>query len=336
MENQRGKNRKTGRDRVFLIGILVLEVVLILAILSFLSVPFLSKAYAVVNSTNVTVATLLQVGNVYPNVDSIRVNSGTAVTLIPNSTSNASVYVVISDYNGEADIQNLSLVLYNMNTSTYGAGDDYNRHYTNETVCSINASYGSIYQVNATCPVPLYYFAEPGTWNVSVVAYDNATLSNMNSTTFIVNTLLALGLPNTIDYGIVNATEVSAEQTVNVTNFGNTIMNLSVKGYALYAGDNLSMNCSLGAVKNISINYEKYNMTASLAGPMNLTEFQSNYTNLTSLTVVRKFDLSYRENDLAPFTDDTNSTYWRIYVPLGVAGSCRGNIVFGAVQSTGV
>lgn len=336
MENQRGKNRKTGRDRVFLIGILVVEVVLILAILSFLSVPFLSKAYAVVNSTNVTVATFLQVGNVFPIVEQVRVNSGTAITLIPNATSNASVYVVVRDYNGEADIQNISLVLYNMNTSTFGAGDDYNRHYSNYTVCSLNSSYGDIYQVNATCPVPLYYFAEPGTWNASVVVYDNATLTDTNSTTFIVNTLLALGLPNSIDYGIVNATEVSTEQTVNVTNFGNTIMNLSVKGYAIYSGDNLSMNCSLGSVKNISVGYQKYNITNSLSGPMNLTDFQSNYTNLTSLTVVRKFDLAYRQNDVAPFTDDTNSTYWRIYVPLGVAGSCRGNIVFGAVQSTGV
>jgi hypothetical protein len=336
MENQRGKNRKMGRDRVFLIGILVLEVLLILVILSFLSVPLIGKAYAVVNHTNVTVVTLLQVGNVFPTIEQVRVNFGTAITLVPNATANATVYIVVRDYNGEADIQNVSVVLFHNSNSAYGSGDDNNRHYTNATFCAINSSFGDIYQVNITCSVPLHYYAEPGTWNATIVAYDNATLTDLNSTTFTVNTLLALGLPNTIDYGIVNATEVSTEKEVNVTNFGNTIMNLSVRGYAIYSGDNLSMNCTLGSIKNISVHYEKYNITNSLPGPMNLTEFQSNYTNLTGSTVVRRLDLPYRQNDVAPFTDDTNSTYWRIYVPLGVAGSCRGNIVFGAVQSTGL
>jgi len=33
--------------------------------------------------------------------------------------------------------------------------------------------------------------------------------------------------------------------------------------------------------------------------------------------------------------DAINSTYWRIYVPLGVAGTCQGNIVFGATVAPG-
>ena len=31
--------------------------------------------------------------------------------------------------------------------------------------------------------------------------------------------------------------------------------------------------------------------------------------------------------------DERNNTYWRIYVPAGVAGDCSGNIVFGAVSA---
>ena len=112
-------------------------------------------------------------------------------------------------------------------------------------------------------------------------------------------------------------------------------MNLSLSGYAVNVGDNLSMNCTLGATKNISINLERYNLTASNLGPLSLSEFSANYTNLSSNVILRKFNLGYRQNDTSAFVDDTNSTYWRIYVPAGVAGNCTGNIVFGSVQGGG-
>ena len=34
------------------------------------------------------------------------------------------------------------------------------------------------------------------------------------------------------------------------------------------------------------------------------------------------------------YNEAQNRTYWRIYVPLGVAGTCQGNIVFGGRKST--
>ena len=108
---------------------------------------------------------------------------------------------------------------------------------------------------------------------------------------------------------------------------------MSLSGYAINEGDNLSMNCTLGSLKNISINYEKYNLTDSTAGSLTLSQFEADYINLTSSPVVKKFDLNYRQNDGE--NEAFNSTYWRIYVPVGVAGSCQGNIVFGATQATG-
>lgn len=98
-------------------------------------------------------------------------------------------------------------------------------------------------------------------------------------------------------------------------------------------GDGLSMNCTLGSVGNISINYERYNLTSSIAGDLSLGDFEANYSNLTSTSVVREFNLNYRQNDAV--NEAINSTYWRIYVPTGVAGSCSGNIIFGATQSAG-
>ena len=79
---------------------------------------------------------------------------------------------------------------------------------------------------------------------------------------------------------------------------------------------------------NISIEHEKYNLTASNVAQTTLTQVDSSYTNLTQPIVVEDVDFLYRRNDIT--NEAINFTYWRIYVPLGVAGTCEGNIVFGA------
>ena len=139
---------------------------------------------------------------------------------------------------------------------------------------------------------------------------------------------MAVGLPQSLDYGLVNATYVSEEGILNVTNYGNVKINLSLSGYAVNEGDGFAMNCSLGG--NISINYEKYNLTDSNPGSLSLSQFEASYVNLTSSPKVREFNLNYRQDDTQ--NEAINSTYWRIYVPVGVGGTCQGNIVFGAVQ----
>ena len=110
-------------------------------------------------------------------------------------------------------------------------------------------------------------------------------------------------------------------------------INLSLSGYARSVNDGNAMNCSLGATNNISIMYEKYNLTSTNI-VTNLAQFESgNYTNLTSAVAVKRFDLDYRRNDTV--NEAINSTYFRIYVPVGVAGTCTGNIVFGATRAAG-
>lgn len=145
--------------------------------------------------------------------------------------------------------------------------------------------------------------------------------------------MLALGLPDVLYYGTVSETEVSLENVTNVTNFGNTKINLSLSGYGWKLNDGNAMNCTLGDIKNISISLEKYNLTTSNPGVLNYTAFNQTYVNLTSAPIVKKYNLDYRHNDA--FNEAINSTYWRIYVPLGVAGTCQGNIVFGATVAPG-
>ena len=325
------KNKSRERKLVvLLLASIILEGLLFLFFIN----PFLSYAIASVGQNNVTVQTLLTVGNSFPEILNITINNGNSVDLTPNGTVSISVYIVARDYNGEADISSIRSEFFDNASSNYGGADDNNYHYTNNT-CNIDTAYGDSTEVNATCIFRLQYYANNATWNNTVFINDTTSASSLSSKNAVINTLLALGLPNSIDYGLVNATAVSSQSLANVTNFGNALFNLTLSGYAHYAGDNNSMNCSLGAAQNISINYEKYNLTASNTSTLTLQQFENPYTNLSSSSTTKTFNLNYRQNDTNPYIDDTNATYWRIYVPVGVAGSCTGNIVFGAVKGAG-
>jgi len=295
------------------------------------------EVFAGVNETNVTVTTLLDVGNVYPEVLNVSVNDGNDISLTPNSTKLVSCVALIRDWNGDGDIKNVSARFFDNSASSYSDSDDNNSHYTN-TSCFINTSFGSwngvsddAYLALANCTIGVWYYANPGTWNCSIMVNDTYDWTGFGSNTTQIQQLLALGLPDTINYGTVNATYVSNENITNVTNYGNVIINLSLSGYAISPGDGLAMNCTVGSIKNISIEHEKYNLTASNPGPLTLAQTSPLYINLTSNVVVKEFNLNYRHNDT--YNEAINATYWRIYVPVGVAGTCKGNIVFGATQA---
>jgi hypothetical protein len=189
------------------------------------------------------------------------------------------------------------------------------------------------YHAVGNCTFEVYYYANPGNWNCSMTVIDNASLSDTQQDDINMADLLAIGLPDSINYGTVNATYVSLEQIANVSNAGNVELNLSLSGYAQTEGDGLAMNCSLGRVGNIPLDYEKYNLTSTTAGEVSLTVFENLYLNLTNAPVVKEFNLNQRTNDA--LDDAVKETFWRIYVPKGAAGSCQGNIVFGATQFDG-
>jgi len=291
---------------------------------------------------NVTVNTFLKVGEVPPEVLNISINNDAlAIDLVPNSTKTVVCQALVRDWNNDTTISNVTARLFDGTSSFYGDTDDNNYHYANNS-CLLNTSFGtwhgvvdSPYLALANCSFQVQYYSNPGSWNCTAVVTDNIGLKGNGTQNTTIAQLLAVGLPSSIDYGTVNGTFVSDENITNVTNKGNVKLNLSLSGYANTPGDGYAMNCTLGSIKNIDINYEKYNLTVSHTGPLSLTQFEANYTNLTSSAVVKKFNLSVRQNDVLSGVDDTNSTYWRIYVPIGVAGTCEGNVVFGASVAPG-
>ncbi len=332
------KEKKIGKFSG-IISLVLLEVFLFFIILS-----AFGNFVGGLSGGNVTVQTTLRVGNVSPEILNLTVDNYQNVTLTANDTTNVSCQGLLRDWNGDGNITNVTAEFFMPGSGgTYGGPNDNNYHYVNNS-CLINYSFGSWngmtdtqYLALATCNFSVLYYADPGTWNCTMFV---DTLSGLNTTgtnTTTVNQLLAVGLPDSIDYGLVNATYVSDENDTNVTNMGNTLINLSLYGYGANPGDGTAMMCQVGAgpSPNISIDYEKYNLTVAHPVGVSLTQFETNYTNLTSGYVVKDFNLNYRQNDAQQGTDDTNATYWRIYVPNGVAGNCSGYVVFGAAVAPG-
>jgi len=283
---------------------------------------------------NTTVSTHLNIGNSVPEIVNISIYAdiGSGIDLIPNSTREIVIEAIIRDYNGEGDVINSSMEFYDSVSSFFGDSDDNNDHYSNYS-CILDYSYGDSTEVNSSCRFNVWYYANNASWNVTVFAQDNSSLTDYENRVTNVNTLLSVGLPDQIDYGLVNATNVSSERMVNITNFGNSRINISLEGYGYNRSDGLAMNCTLGAIKNISIGYEKYSLNSSNTSSLTLSEFEQIYTNLTNSSVVKTYRLNYRQNDTV--NEALNASYWRIYVPAGVAGSCAGNIIFGATRAAG-
>lgn len=278
----------------------------------------------------------LTVANSFPEIHNISINNNNPIALTPNATTQVICAAIILDWNGDTDIQNATAKFYEESTPESDP-DDNNNHYTNSS-CTVDKAFGVFntivddeYMALANCTFQIDYYANPGNWNCTIQANDSVNNIGIDMKQETVSELLALGLPDLIHYGIVNATSVSDEREINVTNYGNIKVNISLEGYGFTPSDGNAMNCTWGSSKNISVDLEKFNLTASAPGQLDLAQFQANYTNLTSTSVTRQFNLTSRISDSS---DDTKKpTYWRIYVPQGVAGTCTGNIVFGATKA---
>lgn len=268
-----------------------------------------------------------------PNITSIVVDDSLTspahqIDLVTASTRQVNCTAMVNEPDGNP-LQNISAVFYSSN-STYGSSDDNNNHYTNSS-CFLNSSYGgNPNETQIICEFQVWYYADAANWNCLMNVSDNFTATVNASNYTVVNPLLSVGVGSPLDFGTVNSQNMSAEIPFNVTNYGNVGINLSLYGYGLSPGDGVGLICDHG---NISVGNERFNLTTSNSGLLSLSQFNSDYQNLTSNYSIYPFYLSQRTNDVT--NNAINLTYWRAYLPNAVAYNCTGNIVFGASTAPG-
>jgi hypothetical protein len=247
------------------------------------------------------------------------------IDLTPNSTTTVNCTGVIETFSDIDSISNINSTFY-ASSSSIAAPDDNNYHYTNNS-CYLNKTYGTSKEGEFTCSFEVEYYASPQNWNCFLNITDNVSITMTSTDATSINTLLSIGVNSSINFTKVDSTKLSSEKTIQIINFGNVKINLSLSGYGQTLGDNESMICFQS---NISIENMKYNVAVSTPGAMNLSEAELYYTNLSSSPVVEPYELDARQNDL--INDAINETYWRVEVPRDARESCQGNIIVGATQ----
>lgn len=323
----------------YLICILGIPFIFYLAMLLFLSLPQLQTIDAAPSWFNDSAIAKLNVSNSVPQVvdvivddidgspaDEIDLTSGTFKKVWCNGT--------VTDRDGGDDIIAANATLF-FTDNTSSDVDDRNEHYSNVS-CAETAS--NTYNKTFSCTFGVWFFANNGTWNCNMSAWDNGTFNLDGQNAFNSSTddtglqpLYALDVPPVIDYGELPLGQSSSSDVIeNVTNTGNMDLDLELYGYggtlpvASAQENNFSMICDLG---NITIGDERFSLSSGTA--------YGSMTNLSGQFVVpNSVDITIPQRT-SETVNSTENTYWKIGVPdLGVKGQCNGTIVFTSVENS--
>ncbi len=274
---------------------------------------------------NTTFVTTLDDATITP-ANEVDLLAGSNLTVFCNAT--------ITDADGFAGVSSASGVLYDNVSSSSGASDARATHYTNST-CSLFSGSGD--KRGAECAFSTAYYANNATWSCNVTATDNHSIKGRQGVDYAnMNELIALGIPDTINFGSVSPGGTSIINKTNVTNLGNKELDLSIYGYAnnFTTSDN-AMNCTNNA--NITLGYLRYNITAG-ADPSfcKAADFSwtANYWNLTNSSNAKNWTSFNLGKQNTEGTLMRNYTCWILQLPLGVSGTCRGVVSISAFKST--
>ena len=230
------------------------------------------------------------------------------INLLEGSTVGVYCNATLSDSDGWGNISTINSTIWH-SSSTEGAADDNNDHYTNSS-CSLGTN-SSATDVPANCRFDMQYYSNSGNWTCKIRANDGSS-TGTNETNTTINTLLALSVSNTINFGAMSLGDTSTDSTENVTsveNTGNTGIDIQLSGDA--------MSCTPGSITASNIKYSTVDNTA-----------YSSMTALSGTATTLDINISQR-------TDSTTSknTFWKIDIPTtGVGGSCSSTITFTAIS----
>lgn len=307
---------KTGRYLIASTSVIV--AVLILVFVAFTATNVLSATSDWFNMT-------VTVENAEPTISNTTMTfndhvAGSDIQLTASSNTNVvSCNATATDTNGWQDIVSASAKFYH-SSSSVGAADDKNVHYSavNGTlgIGKCNVGTGSGNDVGIVCQIYLEHEATNGTWYCNITVTDAGGYTGSNVTNASVAQLVAMTVANdTLAFGNMATNTNSSTLAANVTNEGNVNIGVQVNGTAMVCSTTGSI--PLTNIK-YSATYQAYEaMSTSLTG---------------SPTTVSGFSL--KPEGITPFGEDeiaSANTYWAIGVPLGVKGTCVGNVTVTAV-----
>src|SRR3989344_2538243 len=285
------------------------------------------------------VTTSAEIQNEPPTINTLRfattafnTDDLTSTGILPSVGNTRTIHIngLIQDNNGKTDIatSTISLTFHRTtkgNTCTTDQNDCYRT-----TTCTFDYTLTSETELAYNCPLDLAYYIDAtdtagayadDNWTAEVTLADQAGSPATLTATIEVNSLLALNLPDGIDYGTRTLGEQSSS-TTNVetvlTQRGNTRADVFVSGG--------TMDCD--ALGSLPVTAQRYALT-----DVGYTDAAATALSGTPTAAERNIDLRTDEsNELAA------DLYWNIAIPAsGVKGACVGsNTIAIVAQATTV
>ncbi len=292
---------------------------------------------------NYSIESRVNVTNAAPVVRQVRLYSesagpGSAITLTEGTTTHILCNGTFLDANGYQDINTThgtNSTMWQGSLSSFSAIDDNNDHYSNTTctVVQVNSSFGY-----TQCSFQVAYYANNDTsWlcNISVSDLDGLVSFNYSENTtlsplFAINVSVNETGSNILDFGNMAPDTTTAdgdEKLLNITNTGNINISFAIDGWGETFNDNLSMNCTIGDIADTDLRYDVNDNTA-YASMYNLTAWAPPlYLPGINGTLAQRVDDGDTDQ-----SESTNTTWWKLHVPLGTKGFCNGTVIISAVD----
>ena len=286
-------------------------------ILALVSLSFLFSIYFLLEIGAVRADTALvffDIENSAPSVPRVNLNSGRNIVLTEGATTSVLVSGAVADNNSCQDLVSIKMAMHLEGAICASEVDAINSDvcYFYEDMSpaidpSCTGSSDLSYAVSHYFDV--YYYANPGTWIATVIAFDSVASSSGNSSTVSLNELLSLDVSAIVDFGVlfINATSSGDNMSI-ITNSGNITSDLRLSG--------TNLSCASGT---IPVNYQEYS----------LSSFEYGFgTTLTTRSADLNAVLPAPAYNTIPITD---SVYWQVEIPADVSGVCNSVTTFVAI-----
>lgn len=309
-----------------------------------LSGLFVDSHYAT-GSASWNVTTRLNVTNTEPNMNNVIFDDLTdSPTDIINLNAGAITEVLCNgsayDANGQDDMINATASIYvkDLPLKQFSPLSNFS-NYENSTCDEYYNVPGTTNNRSFICRFLVDYWAHNTTWECNITIRDHggtqlpeSGITSVNTTgrdEAVVYQLIAINVSTQlIDFGNLSVTDTSSLKEINITNVGNVPTNFSVYGYGGNDSEISSANLSamLCTFNNISVNQMRFSNMSDGAWdtmiPLNST-----------LQIINNATLTNRTDEVNPLIlgATSNTTYWRVKVPLSVGGLCNGTLEFSAI-----
>lgn len=250
----------------------------------------------------------------YMSVDDQFPSPGNQIDLIAGGTTPVYCNVTAYDFDGIADIKNVTGTFYYYLNNTYDS-DDNTTHYS-DTNCTLTGDNG-VDTKYFSCNFNLTHFVNNGSWycNATVNDIDNVSTSLADGVN--ISELYAVNITSNVFFANTSTGFVSPEIITSIVNIGNVEIDIGIDGYGVTDGDGIAMNCTQA---NISLSDLRYNLSSGVAFD-SMTPLSDTMNVLTGFNLVRQINSTLSNKNL----------YWKVKPTPPAFGNCQGVIVFTAM-----